>query len=233
MLRAYLFLFIFTPWTFLCAVGAIIFTFFDSTGKAYHWFAKLWSRVGLFIARVKFNVEGADLVPADTPVIFMGNHQGNFDILTLFLTIPVRFNWLAKEELFKVPVFGYSLKRAGYIPLKRGDGRDALRSLDQAAQLIKGGKSVIAFPEGTRSPDGNLLPFKKGGFLLATKSGVPIVPFTINGSRKINPPPKISLHPGTINIRFFQPIQTDGIRGKEISVLMDKVKNVIESGLER
>ncbi len=232
MLRARWFLLLFIPLTFLCALSAIICSFFDRSGEIYHWHARLWSRLGLRLAGVKIEVAGADKVPMDTPVIFMSNHQGNFDILTLFQAIPRRFSWIAKEELFRVPVFGHSMARAGYIPLDRGaGGRQALKSIEAAAALIREGRCVVVFPEGTRTPDGALLPFKQGGFLLAGKAGVPIVPVTINGSMLINPKNRLELYPGTIRVRFADPIPTAGA-GKERERLMEEVRRAIDGGLE-
>jgi 1-acyl-sn-glycerol-3-phosphate acyltransferase len=233
MLRARLFLLIFIPLTFVLALSALVCTLFDRTGALYHRHARGWSRVGLWLAGVKVDVVGADNVPHNSPVIFMSNHQGNFDILALFTAIPQRFSWLAKEELFRIPVFGHSMARAGYIPLDRGDGRRALRSVDAAAATIRGGRSVVIFPEGTRTFDGSLLPFKKGGFLLASKAGVPIVPVTINGSMRVNPKNRLELYPGTITIRFAEPIPTAGGAGRERERLMEEVRQAIAAGLER
>ncbi|HZV82928.1 MAG TPA: lysophospholipid acyltransferase family protein [Geobacteraceae bacterium] len=233
MIRACLYLLFFVPWTFFCASLALLSTFIDTSGRTYHRFALLWSRVGLLCAGVQLEVEGAELIPHDRPLIFMGNHQSNFDIMTLFLAVPVRFNWLAKEELFRVPVFGHSMKRAGYIPINRGDGRDALKSLDRAAKLIRAGTSVAVFPEGTRSTDGKLLPFKKGGFILAAKAGVTIIPFTIIGSREINPPDNfLSLHPGKIRVRFSHPLSSGNQGAKQQAQLMEQVREAIAAGLE-
>lgn len=234
MLRARLFLLIFIPLTFFLALSALVCTLFDRTGALYHRHARLWSRAGLWLAGVKVEVIGAEKVPRDTPVIFMSNHQGNFDILALFMAIPQRFSWLAKEELFRVPVFGHSMARAGYIPLDRGgDGRRALKSVEAAAAAVRGGRSVVIFPEGTRTFDGSLLPFKKGGFLLAGKAGVPIVPLTINGSMRVNPKNRLELYPGTITIRFADSIPTAGVAGKERDRLMEEVRQAIAAGLER
>ena len=233
MLRACLYLLFFVPWTLFCAVTAMLSTFIDPSGRAYHRFALLWSRYGLLIAGVSLEVEGAELVPRDQPLIFMGNHQSNFDIMTLIPAVPLRFNWLAKEELFRVPVFGPSMKSAGYIPINRGDGRDALKSLDRAAKLVRAGTSIAIFPEGTRSIDGNLLPFKRGGFILAAKAGVPIVPFTIAGSREINPPDNfLFLRPGKIRIRFGPPIPTGERGAKQQANLMEQIREAIASRLE-
>ena len=178
-------------------------------------------------------VTGTENVPTEGPVIYMSNHQGNFDILSLFMAIPRQFSWIAKEELFAIPVFGHSMRRAGYVPLDRSDGRRAFRSIEAAAAMIKSGKSVVIFPEGTRTIDGNLLPFKRGGFLLAAKAGVPIVPLTINDSGKVNPCKRLEIYPGTITIRFSEPIVTEGIKGARRDQLLDEVKAAIDAGLKK
>ena len=136
----------------------------------------------------------------------MSNHQSNFDIFALLAAMPRQIHWIAKKELFDIPLFGPSMRRGGYIPLDRGDGRKALQSMDEAAATIHQGKSVVLFPEGTRTPDGNLLPFKRGGFILARKAAVPVVPVTINGSGKINPAGQIRLYSGDIRITLHPPI---------------------------
>jgi 1-acyl-sn-glycerol-3-phosphate acyltransferase len=233
MLRAYLFLLLFIPWTFFVAFSAMICTFFDRSGRLYHFHARLWSRIGFGMAGISLEVTGAEKVPVDTPVIFMSNHQGYFDILALFLALPQRFSWIAKEELFRIPVFGYSMARAGYVPLNRaGDGRRALKSIEAAAAIIRNGQSVVIFPEGSRTFDGGLLPFKKGGFLLAGKAGVPIVPVTISGSMRINPKTRLELHPGTIRVRIADPIPTEGLDVHDRQRLLEDVRRAIDEGLE-
>jgi 1-acyl-sn-glycerol-3-phosphate acyltransferase len=179
-------------------------------------------------AGVRLTVEGADLIPGDRPLFFMGNHQSNFDIVALFQAVPIRFNWLAKEELFRIPVFGHSIRAAGYVPINRGNGRDSHKSLGKAARLVRQGTSIAIFPEGTHSNDGSLLPFKKGGFILAAKAGVPIVPFTICGSKEINPPDNFfMLRPGVIRVKFSPPIEA----GAQDAMMAD-VRRAIASGME-
>jgi len=233
MLRASLYLLFFIPWTLICSFIALLSTLFERSGKTYHRVARIWSKVGLLVAGVKVTVDGAEHIPRDQPIILMGNHQSNFDILSLFQAIPIRFNWLAKEELFRVPLFGRSMQSAGYIPINRGDGRDSLKSLDRAARLVSGGTSIAIFPEGTRSNDGTLLPFKRGGFILASKAGVPIIPFSISGSIKINPPDNfLCLKPGTVRIKFSPPVQTRADGVKHQTIIMDQVRSAVISGLE-
>ncbi len=232
MLRAYLFLLIYIPLTFCLSLSALIFTLFDSTGRLYHRHARLWGRLGLLVGKVKIEVAGLENVPTEGPLIFMSNHQGNFDILALLAVIPRQFAWIAKEELFRIPVFGHSMARAGYIPLDRGDGRRAFRSMELAVAKIREGKCVVIFPEGTRSPDDQLLPFKRGGFLLASKAGVPIIPVSISGSGRINPAKQFLLYPGTMKVRFGAPIITGKGAGISRDELPERVRQAIEAGLE-
>ncbi|MDD2309273.1 MAG: lysophospholipid acyltransferase family protein [Desulfuromonadaceae bacterium] len=234
MIRAYLYLAAFIPLTFLFSVSAIISTLFDSSGRAYAWHARLWARLGLALNGVTLTLAGTEHLP-DGPVIFMSNHQSNFDILALLAAMPRQIHWIAKKELFEIPFFGPSMRRGGYIPLDRSDGRKALQSVDEAAATIHQGKSVVLFPEGTRSTDGNLLPFKRGGFILARKAAVPVVPVTINGSGGINPAGEIRLYSGNIRITLHPPlVAPPELRRSEAETwMMEAVRGEIESGLER
>ena len=229
MLRARLYLLFMVPFTLFCSLCAVAAGLFDGSCRSGHACARFWSRWMLRVAGIRLAVDGLERVPADGPVIYMGNHQGNFDINALSLAIPRLFSWVAKEELFRVPLFGAAMRRAGYIPLDRSDGRKALKSMKLAAQRIAAGASVVIFPEGTRTKDGDLLPFKRGAFMLAAKAGVPIVPFTINGSWKVNPPNRIELYPGTIRVSFGDPIPAAGTSEAD---LMARVREAIAAKLE-
>ena len=231
MWRALFFFVFFAPLTLGCSIVAIIGTLFDATGAFAHGCARFWSRVSLTLAGVNLTVSGLDRVPREGPVIFMGNHQGNFDILALTLAIPRRFSWLAKEELFRIPLFGGAMQRAGYIPLDRSDGRRALKSIEAAAGRIREGVSVVVFPEGTRTHDGSLLPFKKGGVILASRAAVPVVPFTINGSMAINPRNRFELYKGTISITFAEPVRPEGTGNAARELLSEQVRTAIERNI--
>lgn len=233
MIRAYLYLSLFVPMTFCLSGLALLSTLFDATGRYYAWWARLWARSALALAGVRVTVEGTGQLPAG-PVIFMSNHQSNFDILSMLATMPRQIHWIAKKELFEIPVFGPSMRRGGYIPLDRGDGRKALKSMDHAAAMIHDGRSVVMFPEGTRSPDGRLLPFKRGGFILARKAEVPVVPVTINGSGRINPANRIRLYPGSIRIVLHPPVvPPPELRKSDAEAwLLEQVRSRIEATLE-
>lgn len=228
--RGALYLLFFVPFTALMALIAIMISVVDRRGSLFHRHSRLWARGALLLAGVGVEIETTEPLPAGTPLIFMSNHQGNFDIPVLYEAIPRPFSWMAKEELFRIPLFGWALSRAGYIPVDRSDGRKSLRSLLDAAVTIKNGKSVVIFPEGTRSPDGALLPFKRGGFILAAKSGVPVVPVAIRGSRDVNPPRTTHLTPGTIQVRLGPVIPTAGRTPDEIEM---GVESTVRTLLER
>lgn len=231
MVRAILFLLVFVPFTLLMSAIAIIGSLFDSTGNFAHACSRFWSRASLGLAGIDVRISGTENLPAG-PVIFMGNHQSNFDILALTKALPRKFSWIAKEELFKFPLFGKAMLRAGYIPLNRSDGRQAMRSMQAAAKRIQEGASVIIFPEGTRSRDLRLQPFKQGGFVLANMANVPIVPFTVNGSGAINPAGKIELYRGEIRVTLHPPITPAGKDKSRRDQVLEEVRQAIAQGLD-
>jgi len=166
--------------------------------------------------------------------IYMANHQSNFDIPVLLAHLPVQFRWLAKAELFKIPLFGLAMKRVGYISIDRGDFRSAVKSLKKAADTIRKGTSVVIFPEGTRSLDGKIHDFKKGGFIMAIDSQVPIVPVVIHGTRAIMP--KANLRIWTNNrvlIEVKKPIPTSDFTRKRKDMLMAHVRKSICESFEK
>lgn len=228
LIRGLLYMSIFFPLTFFIAAAAIVCTF--ANPRWYAVFARGWGRLGLAMAGIRVTVTGTGNLP-DGPVIVMSNHQSNFDILALLGFFPRHLSWIAKQELFSIPVFGYSMRRGGYIPLDRSDGRKALKSIEAAAAKIRGGSSVIIFPEGTRTRDGKLLPFKRGGFLLASRAGVPVVPVAIVGSFEINPGGSLGLNLGRpVEIRIGEPICVpEGMKRADAEeFLMERVSLAIE-----
>jgi 1-acyl-sn-glycerol-3-phosphate acyltransferase len=162
----------------------------------------------------------------------MSNHQGSYDIFALLGHLPYQFKWLAKKELFSIPFFGWTMAAAGYISIDRGGTRDTVEAMNEAAQKIRDGMSVVIFPEGSRSPDGSIQPFKKGGFTLAIKSRVPIVPVAISGSRDIMPKDRLTTSPGEIRMLVDPPIETVYYSLKDREFLMKKVRETITKNFE-
>ena len=165
-------------------------------------FPRYWGRILCRLAGVRVTVEGMDNIDPRQTYIFAGNHCSQYDIFSFQGYFPHDFRWIAKKELFRIPLFGQAMHRVGYIPIDRSHGRQALKSLDDAAQRIADGTSVLIFPEGTRSPDGLLHEFKTGAVLLAIKAGVPIVPLGFNGSYEVLPKGKLLPKNGEITIRI-------------------------------
>ena len=229
MLLTIFFYITFYPFTLFCSLMAIFASFFGA--EKAHGVATLWGINSLKLAAAKIKVEGQENIPTDSAAIYMANHSSNFDILSMYAALPVQCRWLAKKELFKIPIFGASLRRSGYIPVERADTRKALVALKAAAQRVKAGTSVVVFPEGTRSPDGNLLPFKGGGFILAVQSGVPVVPVVIVGTRDINPKGSLSVRSADVLIRILPPIETAGLKSSDRNQLSDDIRAAIDSAL--
>lgn len=193
--------------------------------------ARIWGNINLWGAGVKVRMEGLENINRRGPYIFASNHQGWFDIFAALGKLPIHFSWLAKEELFKIPILGGAMYAAGYIPIDRSDHRKALISMNKAAEKIRQGASVFIFPEGTRSPDGVLREFKKGGFVLAAKSRQPIVPVSISGSYRILPKSSWMIHPGEIRFTIGGPILPESTDAKSRDILLEKVREAIRSNL--
>jgi 1-acyl-sn-glycerol-3-phosphate acyltransferase len=185
----------------------------NASGNWIHRLGRLWTRIIIRTSGVKIEVQGHGHIPVGKPVVFACNHASQFDILVLLKALPVQFRFVVKKELFKIPLFGFALHHAGYIPIDRSGGKTALRSLQEAAKRVKKGTPIVIFPEGTRSPDGRLMHFKMGGILIAIKAGCPIVPVAIKGSHNVLPKGSIRVRPSRIRMTFGLPVQTVGPEG--------------------
>jgi 1-acyl-sn-glycerol-3-phosphate acyltransferase len=205
---------------------------FDRQGRVIHRFAGCWGRVALLACGVKVRVEGLEHVKGEGPYIFMSNHQGSFDIFSLMAHLPFQFKWLAKKEIFSIPILGWAMTAAGYISIDREGTRETVEAMNKAARKIHDGMSVLVFPEGSRSRDGSIQPFKKGGFSLAIKAKVPVVPMAISGSREVMPPEGLAAASGEIRIRIDTPIATETYSVKEREILKEKVREAISRNFE-
>ena len=218
--------------TLVCGILVIVLSFFVRSGNPLHKIARFWGKSILVVSGVKVCVKGLSNIDLSAPYIYMPNHQSNFDIPVLLGHLTVQFRWLAKKELFKIPIFGRAMRKAGYISIDRYDRESAFKSLDVAAKKIKDGVSVLIFPEGTRSRDGKIRPFKKGGFVLAIDSGVPIVPVVIKGTHAIMTKGKFRVNPGHVSMVIHKPIDTSVYTRETKEALMESVRRVICDDLE-
>jgi 1-acyl-sn-glycerol-3-phosphate acyltransferase len=161
------------------------------------------------------------------PHIFVMNHQSMFDIVVAFITIPVNIRFVAKQVLKYVPFLGWYMWATGMIFVDRGNREKAVKSLAEAGARIRGGANILAYPEGTRSLDGRILPFKKGPFVVALKAGVPIIPVAIVGSGTCLPKGGFNLRAGTVRVKFGQPIPTAGLGDDDRDRLMHQVRDAM------
>lgn len=228
MLRTLFFYITFIPWTLFVILTGVPVSFLSP--DYLHSYARFWARIGLCLAGVRLTVTGQKNLPAGAAV-FMPNHQSNFDILALYAGLPVQFRWLAKEELFRIPLFGFAMRRTGYIAIDRSDRKKAIQSMTEAARRVREGTSIIVFPEGTRSPDGALLPFKKGGFILAIDAETPIVPVAIVGSHEVMPKHSRWIRGGQIQVNIFPAVTTAGTTPAGRDALMETVQRPIAAAL--
>jgi 1-acyl-sn-glycerol-3-phosphate acyltransferase len=187
-------------------------------------------RLGLWLARIRVVTAGLQLVPARTACIFMSNHVSNLDPPALLPRIPGRTSAFIKRSLTGIPVFGYALKLGDFVPVDR-DGRveSAQEGVASARRVLEKGIHLTTFVEGTRSPDGRMLPFKKGPFYLAMETGAPCVPVSIHGTETMMAKGSLRIRPGTAHIAFHAPLQPRDFATRED--LMGAVREAIASGL--
>ncbi|MGD9488974.1 MAG: lysophospholipid acyltransferase family protein [Calditrichaceae bacterium] len=188
---------------------------------------KLWARSILWISGTKLIIEGLENVKSGQPYIFVANHQSNFDVLATVVAIPETVRFIAKKELFRVPLFAQGMKAAGVIKIDRGNSASAKKSIDEAVNIVNHGVSVIVFPEGTRSKDGKIHAFKKGGFILALNGEIPIMPIVISGSKYVLKKHWFILKPGKIKTRFLKEIPTKNLSYDSRNQLVEQARNQI------
>ena len=213
--------------TIVLSTVALCASPFDRGGKISRKLSRLWAHIYLGIAGIKVSVTGVEKVAA-SPHIFMCNHQSALDIHVLLAYLPFSFRFIAKRSLFLIPFFGWAMKRAGHISLDRENPRKALKAMDEAAKRIQDGTNILVFPEGTRSVDGNLLPFKTGVFSLAMKACVPIVPVGICGTSHLQPEGyQVPVRGGSVSIHIGDPIPVEGRGVSYKTEIADEVRAAI------
>jgi len=217
--------------TAILSAAALITTLFVS-GDAGHHVGWLWSRLNIFMTGARVSVRGLEHIERGRPYVLMAYHQSQYDIFEVYGWVPIQFRWVIKHTMRKVPLLGYTLEKMGHIYVDRGNSDRAAVSLANAAARIRAGTSVFFFPEGTRSPDGRLGEFKSGGFRVAQAAGVPILPVTLNGGRKIWRRGSWQLLPGKLEVIVHAPIPIPPGEEREVrQQLIQQVRAAIESDL--
>jgi 1-acyl-sn-glycerol-3-phosphate acyltransferase len=193
---------------------------------------RMFIRAGLAMVRVRVEARGVEKLDPNQTYIFTPNHQSLIEV-PLFVTYLGRNPaYLGKKEVFKYPVFGYGIRLIGVIPVDRSNSPAAVESAKLATEYLRRGKSYVVYPEGTRSRDGRMLPFKKGAFMMAIDAGVPIVPVTVSGATKIMPKAEVKVFPSTVRITVHEPISTEGYSKENVAELMERTRAKIVSALD-
>lgn len=218
--------------TVLCGIPAALLSLVNPRGDWVVRIGRVWARGIANAAGVSIEARGVEHLPQGHPYILISNHQSHFDLIAFILTFPRSFRVVAKRLLFYIPIFGWCLWAAGMIPIDRSRRQSAIKSLERAAERVRAGEPILFYPEGTRSPDGDLLPFKKGAFVIALKSGVPIVPVSVAGSRAILGKGSIRIRPGRIAITYGPEIELKSYTLDEKELLIERVRQAVIEGLK-
>ena len=215
------------------ALLIILLGLFDRCGKYAYGITRLWTWIILIMGGIRLKVAGLSHIDPKRQYIFMANHQSHIDIPILIQSLPAfQLRWIAKRELLWVPFFGWAMWAAKHITVDRSDRMDALDSLKKAKERMKSGISLVIFPEGTRSSDGHLLPFKRGALLLAVRTQTPIVPVTISGSWAILPKGDWRIRRGQIEVTVGPPVSVKNYRPGTLRALSAHVQELIETNLQ-
>jgi 1-acyl-sn-glycerol-3-phosphate acyltransferase len=218
--------------TILFGTASLIVSFFDDTGALQMRVASAWAKALLAVSGIRVRVEGLDQINPKASYVFLANHVSYMDTPVALAHIPVQFRFLAKRGLFQIPFLGDHLKRAGHIPVPRGDPRAAVRTMQQAAEAIQQKRiSLLIFPEGGRSHDGQLQAFKEGGAYIAIRAGVPVAPFVLIGTRELLPYGGGVVLSGTVTLRILKPIETAQLSLKDRGALTEQLRAAISGEL--
>lgn len=206
---------------------SLVASLFDGTGRLQHRVAAAWGRMVLAICMVKVEVSGRDKLDPNQNYVFCSNHFSLIDTPLMFGVMPREFRILARDNLWKIPFLGWHLRRAGHLPVQRENPRAAVRNVALAAEKLQGGMSILLFPEGGRTREDRMRPFKTGVAHIAIKAGVPVVPMAIVGTREILAPSSSHLHPGTARLIVGEPITTDGLRNRDAVEFTKRVQAAV------
>jgi len=207
--------------------GILLAVAFKWKGLLYE-LGHLGVRIGFFLSGIRYTVQGTDHLPPGRAVVFCSNHQSNIDPPVLFEALHPRVHILYKHELDALPILARAFRIGGFIPIDRKNKESALRSIDAGASSIRAGNSFLIFPEGTRSRTDTLLPFKKGGFIMAIKAQAPIVPVAIQGGRAAWQRGSWLIHPVHVRVKIGDPVETAGYVVEQRDAVITRVRAAIE-----
>jgi 1-acyl-sn-glycerol-3-phosphate acyltransferase len=217
-------------WLYTVILGtlSLLSSLVDRGGRIQHAFARLWSWLILKTTRCPVRVRGLENVPAGRATVYAVNHLSALDIPVVYVHLPFPFRIMAKKELFRYPFMGWHLRRSGQIPIDRESARASMRSLNRAVQALKAGMPLVVFPEGGRSPNGQVQTFMSGAFYTAIKAGAEVVPMALVGTYEVLPMNSFHIRPGPVELLIGQPISTLGMAPRDMEQLAARVQKAVE-----
>jgi 1-acyl-sn-glycerol-3-phosphate acyltransferase len=222
-----------TIMTFISGGLTLLIAIVRSTSPLIERVIHFWARTLVAAAGIDLRTENLDRIQSDRRYILIANHYSYYDIPCILAAVPQPIRFMAKASLFKIPVFGWALTRAGFIPVDRKDRRKAVKSFELAAQRIRQGNTIVIFPEEGRSRERTMRPFQRGAFLLSLKAGLPIVPLAVDGTYDVFRVGAKRITPGVVTIRVGHPIDTAGRSVREKEALANESRRQIASMLSQ
>lgn len=198
--------------------------------KLSYYLALAWARGVGIITPVRVLVKGREGVDRSASYVMVANHQSYYDIIAMYGWTGIDLKFVMKKELKRIPVFGQACAAKGHVFVDRSDRQSAIDSLNSSVENLRKGESVIIYPEGTRSRDGEVQDFRKGAFRLALATGLPILPVSVAGTDRIQPADTLKLYPGRIGVKLHEPIEVKGLGEDDIPAIMDRTRERIIRG---
>lgn len=229
-IQTLLFFLVVLPVMFFGLLIAMLVNVLDPSGDRFYRMAAWWGRFCIRLMGINVEITGSERYNPQQNYLIVSNHAGMADIPLILGSIRLNMRFVAKEELGKIPIFGWAIKQGGYVMIKRGQSKEALKSLFRASEVLKSGRSIHIFPEGTRSETGTIQPFKRGAFMIAQKAHAPILPITIIGSNRITPKKSVVIRKATVRLVIGHPIETKGKSAHELqSATFETISNNLKA----
>ena len=213
--------------TVILGIPIMVAGLLSRTGNLAFSISKLWAYIMLAVSFVRTEIKNKNKILKGESYVIISNHQSHYDIIALVTRLGIQFRWIIKKEILKLPIFGYALYASRNIFIDRSNTTSAIESIKRGFDRLPKGVSVMVFAEGTRSPDGQIHEFKKGGFVTAVTRKIPILPVTVNGSRRVMRKGSFTLKPGKIQIVIGDPIETSGYTTDTVQNLIIKTRQTI------
>jgi 1-acyl-sn-glycerol-3-phosphate acyltransferase len=219
---------VFFLWTVLCGSCSLLVSLFERNGRRQHMIARLWAQGGVAISGSHLTVRGLENLREHPTAVYASNHTSYMDTPVVFATLPFQFRILAKKELWSIPFIGWHLNRSGQIPIDTENPRSTLSSLGAASKALRAGMPLFVFPEGGRTPDGQMQEFLAGAAYLAIRAQVPLVPIALSGVYDLLPIHTRHFFPGNLTMTVGEPIPTEGLTLRQTDELTRRLRAAIE-----